>query len=76
MQFLTKGFRATNQNRPCIPVERSRKITCPPEMKKIAEEFYAMAQPIGDNQPFEDLDDSGDVQIEQPKITKCKQLLK
>lgn len=44
-------------------------------MKKIAEEFYDMAQPIP-NDDFEDLDDSGDLQIEQPKLTKCKQLLK
>jgi len=72
-------FRATNQHRQCPPTEgggeegvRRPRILCPPDMQQIAEQFVEFAQPVESTAAFEDADDTGELQIEMPTITRCQ----
>uniref|UniRef100_A0A915EKZ0 REST corepressor n=1 Tax=Ditylenchus dipsaci TaxID=166011 RepID=A0A915EKZ0_9BILA len=69
-------FKSTNQHRPCRQLDRpKRRVVCPPDMKNIAMKFVEMAQPAEPTTNFEDADDSGELQIACPKVTRCQQII-
>lgn len=65
-----------NHHRICDPVDNgnspSFQYKCPPDMEQIVKEFEEMAQPDESNTFYEDTDDSGDLQIEKQKLTRCQ----
>lgn len=69
-------FKSMNHHRICDPVDNgnspSFQYKCPPDMEQIVKEFEEMAQPDESNTFYEDTDDSGDLQIEKQKLTRCQ----
>ncbi|KAI1720745.1 REST corepressor spr-1 [Ditylenchus destructor] len=68
-------FKSTNQHRPCRQLERPKLTVCPPDMRNTAKNFLDNAQPVEQSAKFKDADDSGELQIACPKVTKCQQLI-
>ncbi|KAI1719398.1 REST corepressor [Ditylenchus destructor] len=72
---ITWSKRSTNQHRPCRQLERPKLTVCPPDMRNTAKNFLENAQPVDQSAKFKDADESGELQIACPKVTKCQQMI-
>jgi hypothetical protein len=63
--------RSCDKDENCLENIRS----CPPEVKEMVDEFDELMQPEehgNENVCFENADDSGEIEIERPRLTKCQ----